>query len=82
MRSQAGHPGGRVEDMKLQIIMITQIIISFSNLPGCFVSHKGANSLRKLALDSKVLAVIKKNLNFGRRIKGMIKQTNMNMIIT
>ena len=31
-------------------------MISFSNLPGCFVFHKGANLVRKTVLDSKGLS--------------------------
>ena len=35
-------------------------MISLSYLPGCFVFHKDANSLRKLTLDSKIKAEFRK----------------------
>jgi hypothetical protein len=35
-------------------------MISLSYLPGCFVFHKDANSLRKLTLDSKIKADFRK----------------------
>jgi hypothetical protein len=35
-------------------------MISLSNLPGCFVFHKGANLVRKTVLDSKGLSQTEK----------------------
>jgi len=65
--------------MKQQVkvkMITTNIMISFSNLPICFVFHKGANLLRKKS-SHKSLSKTDKELQFGRRFLDMTKQTVM-----
>jgi len=53
-------------------------MISFSNLPICFVFHKGANPLRKLALDSKGLSQTEKEPSLWQAGSGYDKTNKYN----